>query len=84
MKFNTVEWDKTRTKITGHFKETVYKTKSWSTEWHHETVTKGLLLTVGLAASFIGANFIAPYFTSGLQPLQIAIVKAGFSTLTIN
>jgi hypothetical protein len=45
-------------------------------------VTKGLLLTVGLAASFVGANFIAPYFTTGLGPLQMAMVKAGFATLT--
>jgi hypothetical protein len=40
------------------------------------------MLTIGIAASFIGANFIAPYFTAGLQPLQVAMVKAGFSTLT--
>jgi hypothetical protein len=33
MKFNTVEWDKKKIKITGSFKETVYKTKSWFTEW---------------------------------------------------
>ncbi len=35
MKFNTVEWDKMKTKVVGQFKETVYKTKSWYTEWEH-------------------------------------------------
>lgn len=40
------------------------------------------MIVISIAAAFAGANFIAPYFTTGLTALQTAMVKAGFATLT--
>jgi hypothetical protein len=40
------------------------------------------MIIIGIAASFAGANFIAPYFTKGMIAWKAVMVKAGIATLT--
>lgn len=82
MIFDSVDWDKQKTKVTGAFKENVYKCKSWYQSWHSESLAPGVSIVIAIAASFVGANFIAPYFTQGVVAWKAALIKAGFSTLT--
>ena len=82
MIFDSVSWDKEKMRVTGSFKEKVYKCKSWYNSWHNETLSPGVNIVIGIAASFVGANIIAPYFTQGMVAWKAALIKAGMSTLT--
>jgi len=82
MIFNSVNWDKQKLKVTGAFKEKVYKCKTWYNSWHCEALSPGVNIVIAIAASFVGANIIAPYFTQGLIAWKAVLIKAGISTLT--